>query len=78
MGVVPHQTSAQKEAAISGVGTCKLEVDELGLINLKPKTHDISMINPKEKVTREFCQPLLKSGQQSVDLKCESFGQVYL
>jgi len=34
-----------------------LEVDELGLFNLKPRTHDIALINPRDKITPKFCEP---------------------
>ena len=61
-----NKTEAQKEA--SGLGSnnsliphSSLEVDEMGLFNLKPRAQDIASIDPKVKVTRTFCEPMVRT-----------------
>ena len=60
-----HQTAAQKEAGVnlsSQIPHSSLEVDDMGLFTLKPRaTQDIASIDPKDKVTRSFCQPVARS-----------------
>ena len=44
-----------------------LEIDELGLFNLKPRTQDIALIHPKQQDGRpEFCEPVSKSNAPTV------------
>ena len=49
-----------------------LEVDDMGLYNLKARASDIANINPKPKVEREFCEPILRhtySNRESSEFK---------
>lgn len=61
-----NQTEAQKEATGLGSSSSQiphtsLEVDEMGLFTLKPRAQDIASIDPKVKVNRTFCEPVVRT-----------------
>ena len=66
-------SSQEQTAASSALKKSPLEIDELGLFNLKPRTQDIALIHPKQQDSRpEFCEPVSKSNAPTVVDSSES------
>ena len=66
-------SSQEQTAASSALKKSPLEIDELGLFNLKPRTQDIALIHAKQQDNRpEFCEPVSKSNAPTVVDSSES------